>query len=60
MVGRNDYVVEVVVVDEGFGYVEVMTVVEVVVDEGFGYAEVVDDGSGRAELPAVAPVDVGC
>jgi hypothetical protein len=32
----------------------------VVVDEGFGYAEVVDDGSGRAELPAVAPVDVGC
>jgi hypothetical protein len=39
VVGRNDYAVEVVgvVVEEGFGDVVVMAVVEVVVG-GFGYA----------------------
>jgi hypothetical protein len=59
VVGRNDYVVEVVggfgcaveavgvVVDEGFGYVVVMAIVDVVV-EGFGYA---------VELRALVPVD---
>jgi hypothetical protein len=47
--GINDYVVEVVgvVVDEGFGYAEVMVVVGVVVDGGFG----------QAELPASALAD---
>jgi hypothetical protein len=41
VVGRNDYVVEVVGVldDEGFGYVGVMVVVGVVVYGGFGQAE---------------------
>jgi hypothetical protein len=45
VVGRNDYVVQVVgvVVDEGFGY----TVVMVVVDDGFG----------QVELPASALAD---
>jgi hypothetical protein len=46
IVGRNDYAVEVVV-DEEFGYVEVMMVVGVVADGGFG----------QAELPASALTD---